>query len=175
MKKYLLIALLLIAALFGGWYFASPSLALKGLADAAKANDAPAIESRVDFDAVRLSIKEQFKAKLTEEASKPNADPMAKMGLALADQLIGPMINKMVTPAALAKMIAEGGKLGAATKPTEKAAANKADDWKIERTSFSEFRVLSAKDKGGPELVFKRSGLSWKLSGIDISKLGLGK
>jgi Protein of unknown function (DUF2939) len=175
MKKYALIGLLLITVLFGGWYFASPSLALKGLADAAKAGDATAIEGRVDFSAVRTSFKEQFKAKLAVEAKKPNADPMAKMGLAFAEQMLNPMVDKMITPTSVATMIAQGGTLGATVKGSDAKPAQNADDWKIERTGFSEFHVQSIKDENGPKLIFKRAGLSWKLSGIDISKVHLGK
>jgi hypothetical protein len=175
MKKYVLIALAAIALLFGGWYFASPTMALKGLADAAKTGDAAAIESRVDFPAVRSSFKDQFKAKLASEAAKPNADPMAKMGMAFAEQLLNPVVDKMITPDAVAKMIAQGGKLGKAAPTKDDASTKSADDWEIERTGFSEFRVQSSKDKGGPQLVFKRDGLSWKLSEIDISKVNLGK
>ena len=59
MKRFFALIVLILAAV-GGWYFASPWLAMKGLSDAAQAGDTAELEQRVDFPALRASVSDQI-------------------------------------------------------------------------------------------------------------------
>ncbi len=178
MKKIIIAALALLAAAFGGWYFASPSYALMSLHDAVKAGDADAMEDHIDFPAVRESVKMTIKEKMAEQVSAPDADPMAALGMAMADKLLDPLIDGMLTPNGMAKFIEHGakakGEAGAsngAAAAADKNSSAAPPNYKIERSGLSEFTVSFPDDKEAPQLLFKRDGLSWKLSEIDMSKL----
>lgn len=179
MKKVILVALAMLVAAFGGWYFASPSYALMSLHDAVKAGDADAMEDHIDFPAVRESVKMTIKEKMAEQVSAPDADPLAALGMAMADKLLDPMIDGMLTPNGVAKLIEHGGALSAVSgdgKDTAKVDTNDSQqtpNYQIEREGLSEFTVSFPDDEKTPQLVFQRHGLSWKLSAIDVSKLEL--
>jgi hypothetical protein len=177
MKKYVIGLTLLLAALFGGWYYASPSLALKGLRDAVTNNDVAGLESRIDFPALRAAAKGQMKQKLSAEMKKPGAPDLGILGDGLADKLLDKVVDGVVTPAGIAQMMKSQGK--GAEDADAPASSLKADtkepDYQIERSGISEFRVSNPKDKNSPVLIFTRHGLGWKLSNVDLSKLDLDK
>ena len=104
--KYILAIIATLALIFGAWYGASPYVALSGLRDAAAAGDAKGLEDHVDFASLRASVKTEFKAKLSAEAQKEDANPLlATVGLALADRMVDAMLDNMMTPSGIAKMI----------------------------------------------------------------------
>lgn len=191
MKKILTIGLLMLAAAFGGWYFASPGYALMSLHDAVKAGDADAMDNHIDFVAVRDSLKSSIKAKMAEEVAVTDADPMAALGMAMADALLDPIIDGILTPEGMAAMIARrremddkenvAGSTGSAVKQTGNPDASSAPsdskgqtpNYEIEREGLSKFTVTFPDDPEAPALIFMRDGLSWKLSDIDISTIKL--
>jgi hypothetical protein len=80
------VALLLIAL-----YFASPILALHSLTQAAKAGDKVALAQKVDFPAVRESLKAQLKTAMTrkfEEDPELRDNPFAAFGQLLMASVV---------------------------------------------------------------------------------------
>jgi hypothetical protein len=101
------------------------------------------------------------------EAKKDKAG-FGGLGLAIGSAMIGPVIGGLVTPAGMrAALMAKRDQ--AQTKAAAQAASalRVPDDPVIVRRGFSEFLVAS-KQKPKSGLVFKRHGLSWKLSGVDL-------
>jgi hypothetical protein len=78
---------------------------------------------------------------------------------------MGPMIDGLVSPAGMrAALLAERQEN---TAPAAASALHVPRDPVIVRRNFSEFLVTSkAQPSGG--LVFKRHGLSWMLSGVEL-------
>ena len=170
---------ILLIALAAAWYFISPAMALSGLKEAALAGDKAELEERVDFPAVRDSLKSQFKAHMLKEVAKSGEENgFAAFGAMLAMSLADSLVDAAVTPDGIKTMV-ENGKL--ANPQTSAAPATVATakpvDWQIERQGFDRFRAVpkSEDSKGEAALVFKRDGLGWRLIDIDMpDDLGSG-
>ena len=173
-KSTVMIAGAVVLLLLGGlWYWGSPAYAMSGLRDAAIEGDADDLEERIDFAAVRVSLKEQMRAHLAAEMVKSDdGDGFAAFGSVLAMGMVDPLIDGLVTPQSMSAMIERG-------KVQDDDAAVESDnpiDWKIERDGFSRFEARPETGEGGPAptLVFERDGLGWRLVEIEIPEGGLG-
>lgn len=194
MKK--LVALILaLAVLVGGWWYVSPLMALDGLRDAAQTGDDAELEERVDFPALRRSVKEQLRTALTDAMeSEGSGNPLGAAGAALGLGLVDGIVETLVTPEWLATTITEGQRRQAQAEAVREAlpgqetmgpdgavqprkAKEPAPDprreieWDIEREGLNGFRVTtrSAAGEAGPTLLFARDGLGWDLVGIEMS------
>jgi hypothetical protein len=156
--------LLLVAAV--GWYFASPAYTLNQMQHAADANDSEALASHIDFPALREDMKAEIMAQMMIEAQKEENE-FGGLGLAFGSAMIGPMIDGMITPAGLRAAFLSKERQGT-TEATEVPAGMRLEqDPIINRRGLSEFVVTSVNQPDGG-MVFKRDGLSWKLSGFDL-------
>ncbi|MBH9537918.1 DUF2939 domain-containing protein [Novosphingopyxis sp. YJ-S2-01] len=170
MKKWMIGAAVLAAVLFGAWYFASPSYAMMQLKDAAEEGDPEELRDRIDFPAVRESMKAQMSAMMARKMAEEPSDGFAALGGALAMGMVGPMIDGLVTPEFMAAMIEKGkaekkDSAGASEVSTEDASPV---NWKIDRNGFDRFRARPDGDKTGAALLFERDGLGWKLVSLDL-------
>ncbi len=188
-KKKSLIAIIILALIAAiGWYIVSPLYTLKSIRDAVEAKDAETVTSYVDFPALRKDLKKDLSDLIAQEARKqPGAGALGGLfGGAFVDK----MVDQVVTPDGISKVFAmQVGKTGAPSKAGD--AKGSGEDFEISRNGLSEFRVQK-KPKDGPVvegkvnkdqtdkqpadeggLVFQRSGLGWKLVGIDLPKGGL--
>ena len=176
MRKVHLVAgavLLLIVALAVGWYALSPGWTVKAMVDAARAGDEARFSSYVDYPALRADMKAELTNTLQSEA-KRDSSVQSKLGLAVGMALMGPMIDRMVSPAAMKSTfvkLAEAQSSGAAR--VEGRAAGEARELpEIRRDGLNRF-LVSGRDTPDSGLVFERDGLGWKLTGIELAR-GLG-
>jgi len=162
-------------ALFGGWYAFSPAYALSQLRDAAIEGDQAELEERVDFDAVRTSMKEQMKAQVAVELMKEqDENPLAAMGGMMAMGVMDTMIDSMVTPEMIVGIVKEGSlaQESMANDNDDEAQSSEESnvDWDIERDGLSSFTVhitnKGEPDARMPSIMFDRDGLGWRL--VDI-------
>jgi hypothetical protein len=167
-KKAILagIAALVVAA--GGWYWLSPGLAMQGLRDAALAGDKDELRERVDFPAIRESLKSQMRAMMVAEMAKEKDNPFAAMGMALAGAIIDPMIDSIVSPDGI-KVMVESGKMKNPDKPVADQTKGEEAEWEIERRGLDKFiaRPKATESDKAPLLIFKRDGLGWDLVDIE--------
>ena len=164
-----LAAAVLIVAAGVSWYWASPAWTLHQMKAAADANDASALNSYIDYPALREDLKAEIMSQMTAEAKK-HRSRFGGLGLAIGTAIGGPVIDGLVTPAAMrAALVARHDQAQVQGAPQPATALGIPDDPVIERRGFSEFLVASRKQ---PEtgLVFKRHGLSWKLSGVNLPR-----
>ncbi len=153
-----------LAVAGGGWAWGSPWWTLRSIRNAAEAKDLDTLSSYVDYDALKADVKADIKAQMGPELAKQGG-MLGGLGGLLGGAFIDGMVDKFVSPVGLAGLFAAAdankskGEAGASPKP-------KADDFTIERAGLSEFKVLSTKGKGA--MIFKRSGLGWKLSGVEM-------
>ena len=94
-----------------------------------------------------------MKAKLTAKLIEEGASPFAFVGLAVMDKAI----ESTVTPAMMRQVFASAKRKS--EKPINYGMSAK--DMHTERNGLSEFRLTS---EDGGAFIFKRDGLSWKLS-----------
>lgn len=176
MKK-LLLPLLLLAALSGGfWLYTGPQRALAGIKASADAGDAEGIRERVDMPALRESLKEQFSALMQEKmATELKDNPFAGLGMMMAGTFVDKAVENFVTPAGLVKML--GGTKGAVVTDdkeaaeAEVAAADNQPDISGSFDSLDRYTMLVKKkgsDQPGLKLTMRREGFSWKLTSIQL-------
>ena len=176
-RKWIWGALALVIALVGGWYVASPMMALKNMQTAMEARDAEALSAQIDFPALREDLKTEMTATMMAEAQKRGEQDSAgtMLGMAFADK----MIDGMVSPAGI-KMLMANADSGAAVGGAGLNGAPdlnsfNSTDFDIERSGFSEFKLRRKDDPQNAAIIFRRDGLSWKLAGIDLPMDGAGK
>jgi hypothetical protein len=161
----------LIVAAGVTWYLASPGWTLHEMKTAADANDADALSSYIDYPALRQDLKAEIMGQMMAEANRDKSG-FGGLGLAIGTAMVGPAIHRLVTPAGMrAALIAKREEAHTKVAPRATSALRVPDDPVIVRRGFSEFLVAS-KQRPTSGLVFKRHGLSWKLSGVDLPPNG---
>lgn len=167
MKKFILL-LALIGAAVGGWYALSPWMAMAGLRDAAMEADHEELAQRINFSAVRTSIKEQVRDLVAEKVGKgDNGNVLEQFGRNLAVNMAGRAVDAAVTPEGMAGIIVTG----ALASPLISAETMQQEiEWSVERDGFSRFRGVGVLESGrsAPTLIFERDGISWKLVDVEL-------
>jgi hypothetical protein len=134
---------------------------------AADANDPDALNSYIDYPAVREDLKAEIMGEIMAKAKKDKSG-FGGLGLAIGKATVGPVIDGLVTPAGLrAALTAKRDQEQIKAAAQAASALRVPDDPVIVRRGLSEFLVAS-KRQPMSGLVFKRHGLSWKLSGVDL-------
>jgi hypothetical protein len=168
------VVVLLVAV--SGWYYYTPYLAVKNMRAAAESKDSATLSRYINFPSVRESLKASLNAKmLSEMAKKQEGNPFAALGAAFAMALVGPMVEAMVTPEALAMMMKGEKPSLEKSKPTATTASATSEsdtETSMSYENFDQF-VVSTRKKGATDdpvaLVFQREGLfSWRLSAIRL-------
>ena len=156
-------AALIVIASSALWYFESPAWTLKGMKDAAQSNDPDSLNAYIDYLALRESLKAETMARLMAEAQKSKSG-LGALGMAFGSAVSGPMIDRLVSPAGMrvALVASRQESIGPAA-----SALHVPKEPVIVRRGFSEF-LVTAKDEPNSGLVFKRHGLSWMLSGVEL-------
>ncbi|AXB75455.1 DUF2939 domain-containing protein [Novosphingobium sp. P6W] len=141
---------------------------MKGLKDAALAGDREELKDRVDFPAIRESLKSQMRAMMVAEMAKEKNNPFGALGMAFAGAIIDPMIDGIVSPEGI-KVMVESGKMKDPEKPAAVQTEGREAEWEIERRGLDRF-IARPKLKPGdkaPSLIFKRDGLGWDLVDVE--------
>lgn len=163
-KVAAVVATLIVIASSMLWYFESPAWTLKGMKDAAQSHDPDAMNGYVDYPTLRESLKSELMARMMVEARKDKSG-FGALGMALGSAVMGPMIDGLVSPAGMRAALLASRQEN--TAPAAASALHVPKDPVIVRRNFSEFLVTS-KAQPNSGLVFKRHGLSWMLSGVEL-------
>jgi len=156
-------AALIVIACGALWYFESPAWTLKGMRDAARSRDADALNAYIDYPALRESLRADLMAGMTTETRKDKSG-FGPLGTAFGSAVLDPMIDGLVSPAGIrAALIGSRQE----TTGTVSSALPVPKQPVIVRRNFSEF-IVTTKDQPDGGLVFRRHGLSWKLSGVEL-------
>lgn len=169
-------AVVVLLVVIGGWFYYTPYLAVKNMREAAERKDSATLSRYINFPSVRESLKASVNAKMLSEMGKmQDRNPFAALGAAFAMALVGPIVDAMITPEALAMMM-KGEKpsieKGKPTATPASAASEPEVETLMGYENFDQF-VVSAKRRGASDepvaLVFQREGLmSWKLTSIRL-------
>ena len=152
-----------------------PYRTIHAIREAVQAQDAAALSRQVDFPALRTSLKAQLSDRLVRKAGPElQSSIFAAFGLRVANGLIEPAVDAMVTPMGLGAIM-EGRKewayaSGGFTQPDTSAPPTdvlREVDSRFE--SPSRF-TATLHDASGTDTIFvlTRSGLNWKLSDIRL-------
>lgn len=166
-KKLVLVAAAVLVPLTllgtGALYlYFTPYFALQEIESAARRGDAAALEKRVDFPAVRASVKRQVVARI-DQAVAANPNPLAAFGSALAGALSEPAVDALITPDNMARML-RGENIGAVQGPTLQLDTSKVE---LEYIGVNRFQAVTAPAPDGFTLILTREGwLDWKLVSV---------
>jgi hypothetical protein len=177
-QKKPLIAIVVLILL--GWYYATPYLAVNSMRAAAEKKDAAALSEYVDYPAVRENLKSTFKAKMADVVTKEaGANPFAALGMMLAGSFVDVMVDAMVSPQGIAKLMRGDKPVGpkAVESPSQSESAGQVKqerDTLVNRhySGWNRFEI-EVSQKSNPEqktkFILLRQGIaSWKLSAIEL-------
>ncbi|HEX4739347.1 MAG TPA: DUF2939 domain-containing protein [Allosphingosinicella sp.] len=159
----------LLIALPVGWYFGSPWWTLWRIREAARAGDVKALDSYVDWNAVRNGFWSQAQKSWGSVIAevRPNGDG--------ARRLIGLAKRILAKPATDGLSSSDGDRIRAwlAEIPVGTGGLSEGKDQDGRRPAIvhhglNEFSVIDpgASKEAGPVLTFRRHGLGWKLEGV---------
>jgi hypothetical protein len=179
MRKAVLAGGVAVAALAAA-YFGSPYWALHQIRNAAADGDGERVAAYVDFPAVRESLKSQFASALTTRMdAKAKDGPLASIGQAFATQMLGGIVDAMVTPQSIASMIQSGKALrsiAGSTVPSTQVPSERREP-RVRRgyeglNTFGASLVDPQSNEDLMTAVLTRQGLfSWKLTDLKLSTL----
>jgi hypothetical protein len=164
--KKLLLALVAVV----GLYVASPYVAVALLLRAANQADEGSLASRVDFDAIRTSLSEQFEARMVKPGE--SIDPMQRM-------MLNTMISGFASPRGVAMLLRNRGQMtptpdepvgagGSGSKPDGAPRPRFGlDDLDLDWFFFTSPMRFEAQSRGGA-LVLEPRGLWWRLVDVKL-------
>ncbi len=166
MKKLVLL-ILFVAAVTGGWFFASPWLAMKGIVDAAQAGDLAALDERIDFDRLQAEASSQITAEIAERTQ--DGGVLEQIGGGIAGEIAESAVENALTPRGIANVVTVGG---IALPFVPDRFRGQELKWDVERDSLNRFRGVSTWEDGssGPVMVFERDGIGWDLVGVQMAQ-----
>lgn len=178
-RRSLITAAAVAVGLFLIAYFASPLLAVRGLVSAAKAGDEAALEQRVDFPALRQSMKNEMNARLVAEMRKDLGDhdkALGGLGMLLAPSFISSAVDTLITPKAVAAMVTEAREPRAADGIGQaRPKTDDADDTIKRSYSYRGLNTFAVTlhEQDRPErrlslLMERRNLFFWKLAGVEL-------
>ncbi len=94
-------------------YAASPYYAVYALHRALREADAAQLAERIDFPALRASVKEELDARLLRETANPQGFPdrvFGKIAAALGPKIVDYVVESYVTPAGIAELAVKARK-----------------------------------------------------------------
>jgi len=156
------------------WIYASPYLAVRGMKEKVASGDAVALADYVNFPALKESLKASFTAQMTTSMEEIKDNPFAALGTAIANVLINPMIESLVSPEGLVAMM-NGHKPNLAIQregEIQDRSSGGRDNEPVVKMGYENFNrfIVKASDKIDTTqeitMVFLRDGLSWKLAAI---------
>lgn len=169
-------ALLALALSISAHWYYSPYIAMNSMVSAAKEKDSDKFNDYVDYPSLRESFKGQFSAKMAEVMDKQPSNAFSALGAMLGMTMINQMVDALVRPELVMKMMEEGKaqqpNKSANDKQTSNEPDTKAPKWEFERKGTD--LVLATPIQEGsndsqPVFVFRRAGYAnWKLTEVRL-------
>src|SRR5262245_20164675 len=144
-------------------YGASPYFSFWRFAAAVQSRDAAVISARVDFPAVRASLKRQLVARFANKASSH------KRWSNLGPTLIDAIIDAYVTPEGIAALLSNPEALKNLKAPREfHFEFGKSENWSKVKYAFFTGPRSFVVDRDGIKLGFHFTGSGWLLHDVDL-------
>jgi hypothetical protein len=169
-KGWLVIALSALAVAGLGYLVASPYLTLLAMRSAVRAGDPVALAEHVDFPALRHNMKARLVEVVARGVGSQDNSLLSGLALGVATNLADRMVDSLVTPAGLEKLMAgetppELQELTPLLPPPQQLL----DNARYAYEAFDRFVVsVPVYGQNDVRFVLTRSGIGWKLSDIEI-------
>jgi hypothetical protein len=152
-------------------YAASPYYSVWRFGEAVRAHDLDALAARVDFGAVRGSLKQQIRDHFLGALPKKKKDRLAQFLTAASEDPLGRLIDAYVTPEGLAELIKNPASIKNATSISTLPSLSDSPgpiDWSMPRRAYFTGPRDFAVEHEGIKLRFRFDGLGWKLHMLDL-------
>src|ERR1044071_1876900 len=148
-------------------YGASPYFSFWRFTAALRSGDSAALSSRMDFPAIRASLKKQLVARFAQRATTH------KWWGTLGPTLIDAIVDAYVTPEGIAALISNPEVLKNLRHPQQfRFPTGNTEDWsKVKHAFFTSPRTFAV-DREGIKLRFRFTGSGWKLYDLDLGLSG---
>jgi len=149
--------------LAGTLFWLTPYWAVSGLASAAQAGDVELLSDYVDIARLRESSKAQLMAAAQSELEKSKGEAFAVLGAALGTLMLDKLVDSMVTPEMLLKVLQanlhglEASRIAVTIRLICDGQAGWVDD--------STFRIRLSHDS---LMSWRRDGLTWRLTSVNV-------
>jgi len=144
-------------------YGASPYFSFWRFRAAAQSRDAAAISARIDFPAVRVSLKKQLVARFANKTSSH------KRWSNLGPTLIDAIIDAYVTPEGISALLSNPDALKNLKAPREfHFEFDKSENWSKVKYAFFTGPRSFVVDRDGIKLRFHFTASGWKLYDLDL-------
>lgn len=165
----IVIALCVVLILF---YAASPYYSVWRFGEAIRVHDMDALAARVDFEAVRSSLKQQIHDHFLGVLKKKKQDRLAQFLSAATDNPLDRLIDAYITPEGLATIISDPAPLKNANSISSLPGVEGAPPREMNWSKFSHAWFTSPRDfvveREGIKLRFRLDGAGWKLHMLDL-------
>ena len=164
----------LVIALLAGLlllYAASAYYSVWRFAEALRTHDMDSLSARVDFNAVRGSLKQQIRDHFLGVLAKKKKDRLAQFLAANAGDPLDQLIDAYVTPEGLAAIISDPAPIKNASSLASLPSINgspKEIDWAKRHHAFFTGPRDFAVENEGIKLLFRFNGVGWKLHTLDL-------
>ena len=152
-------------------YLASPYYSVWRFSESIRAHDMQALASRVDFGAVRASLKHQIREKFLSALNEKQRERLTQFLKSSESDPLDQLIDAYVTAEGLAALIADPSPVKNATSMSSLSGLDrtaKPIDWsKFGHATFTGPRDFAV-DHEGTKLRFRFKGLGWKLRALDL-------
>lgn len=174
MKKWLIAGLCLLLVIAVAYTAAGPYLAMNGIRNVVASGDYGKLSRFVDFQKLREDVTPQIQARITRDIQQRlGPGSAADIASNVSREISAPAINAIVSPLGVATLLTGSTLANKITGKKDKDGRVHADDplkdAKTSYASMSRFNATVTTDEGKPLVfVFERSGLVWKLTGLDL-------
>ena len=171
MRRYLgtFIAIFAVVLLL---YAASAYYSVWRFSETIRAHDLNGMSQRVDFDAVRGSLKKQIRDHFLGVLAKKRKDRVAQFLAANAGDPLDQLIDAYITPEGLAVIISDPAPLKNASSLSTLPGMNDAHPREIDWSKFRHAYFTSPRDFAveheGVKLRFRFEAQGWKLHDLDL-------
>ena len=152
-------------------YVASPYYSVWRFGEALRTHDMDALSARVDFNAVRGSLKQQIRDHFLGVLAKKKKDRLAQFLTANAGDPLDQLIDAYVTPEGLAAIISDPAPIRNASSLSSLPGVDGSSpgiNWsKFGHAFFTSPRDFAV-EHDGIKLLFRFNGLGWKLHTLEL-------
>lgn len=160
------------------WWQASPYWAIHQTRQAVISRDAKALNERIDYPRVREDLKRQLMGHLHKQmrSATGESSPMAAFGKAVGAMIVDNLLESLVSPESILKLMQEGRTVDAKA-PTEShdPVDKEKVSWSTKRHGLNKVVVTVFREgqvNRAMGVVFERSGFAtWRVVGIELPDL----
>ena len=174
MKKWLIAGLCVLLAVLAAYIAAGPYLAMNGIRNVVASGDYGKLSRFVDFQKLRDNVTPQIQARITRDIQQRlGAGSAANIASSVSLEISAPVIDAIVSPLGVGTLLT-GSTLarqisGTKNKDGRAHADDPLKDAKTRYVSMSRFTATVISSEGKPVVFeFERTGLGWKMTGLDL-------